>query len=138
MKKYRVTVTDPESGSVVRLEGDPLQEDAAAVMLCVDTGDGIRTVGLNQGAWTEEKRRCTVIGEIMGAVENLCRGDGDEDDEGENIGLAALLSKTLEILKEHLGPKQAAALLMQGAELMAKEAVEEMEGRAWRLRRSGR
>lgn len=130
MKKYRVTVTDPESGEVVRVEGGPLQEDAAAVMLCIDTGLGIRTIGLNQGAWTEEKKRCTVIGEIMGAVENLCRGDGEEDYKGENIGLAALLAKTLEILEKHLGPKKAAALLMQGAELLAKEAVEEMEGKA--------
>lgn len=130
MKRYRVTVTDPESGSVVRLEGDPLQEDAAALMMCIDTGRGFRTVGLNQGAWTGEKKRCTAIGEIMGAVENLCRGDGDEDDEGENIGLAALLSKVLEILKEHLGPEKAAEILMHGAELMAKEAVEEMEGKA--------
>ncbi len=130
MKRYRVTVTDPESGEVLRLEGDPLQEDAAAVMMCIDTGRGIRTVGLNQGAWTGKKKRCAVIGEIMGAVENLCRGDGDEDDEGENIGLVALLAETLEILKKHLGPKRAAVILMEGAELMAKEAVEEMEGKA--------
>jgi len=126
MKRYRVTVTDQESGSVVQLEGDPLQEDAAAVMMCIDTGAGLRTIGLNQSAWTEEKKRCTVIGEIMGAVENLCRGD----DDGENIGLAAMLAKTLDILKEHLGPKQAALILMEGAELMAKDAVEAMEGRA--------
>lgn len=130
MKKYRVTVTDPESGNVVRLEGDPLQEDAAAVMMCIDTGAGLRTIGLNQGAWTGEKKRCTAIGAIMGTVENLCRGDGGEDDEGENLGLAAMLAKVLEILKEHLGPKRAAAILMEGAELMAKDAVEEMEGRA--------
>lgn len=130
MKKYRVTVTDPESGSVVRLEGDPLQEDAAAVMMCIDTGHGFRTVGLNQGTWTGEKKRCTAIGEIMGAVENLCRRDENEDDEGENVGLAALLAKTLEILEEHLGPKRAAAILMHGAELLAKKAVEKMEGKA--------
>lgn len=130
MKKYRVTVTDPESGSVVRLEGNPLQEDVAAVMMCMDTGNVIRTVGLNQVTWTEKEKRCLVIGEIMRVVENLCRGDGEEDYKGENIGLAALLAKTMEILEKHLGPKEAAAILMQGAELLAKEAVEEMEGRA--------
>lgn len=129
MKRYRVTVTDPESGEVLRLEGKPVQEDAAALMMCIDTGRGFHTVGLNQRTWTGEKKRCTAIGEIMGAVENLCRGDGGEDDEGENIGLAAMISKVLEILKEHLGPKDAAEILMHGAELMAKEAVDEMEGR---------
>ncbi len=120
MKKFRVTVTDPKSGEVLRLKGDPLQEDAAALMMCIDTGKGFRTIGLNQSAWTEEKKRCTAIGEIMGAVENLCRGD----DDGENIGLSAMMFEVLEILNEQLGPKNAAAILLHGAELMAKEAVE--------------
>lgn len=124
MKRFRVQVTDLETGEIVRLQGDPLQEDAVAVVMCIDTGRGFRTVGLNQGAWTGKKKRCTAIGEIMGAVENLCRGDGDDDDEGENIGLAAMMAKVLEILKEYLGPKDAAVILLHGAELMAKEAVE--------------
>ena len=126
MKKFRVTVTDPESGEVLRLEGDPLQEDAVAEVMCIDTGKGFRTIGLNQVAWTGEKKRCTVIDAIMDTVENLCRGD----DDGENVGLAALLAKTMEILKEHLEAEKAAEILLQGAELMAKDAVEEMGRKA--------